>query len=370
MSVKQVTHHNHYVPRFYLRRWSSNGNSIWDYRVVVDNDHEKYWKTTSLKATATWDDLYTQHIDGADDDSVEDYLCNHFESPASEVLKKLDCGHALSARDLAVLADYWLIQYLRTPAFMKKSAELTEGLFDSVVKSTVESVKYQLMNKKSNVPMRRVPSKSAGSPFPQQPLEVDLDSESQEITVRISTGRNGYLASLNSLINGVTGTSVHSCNWSIARAPVGSHFYTSDNPAIVFGLSADGSVIVDGLDLGQRNVYLVLPLDMHKVLLARVGSAPLSNPYLLTGESVALINEAICKTAFRHIYSNAKDDSVRRIRPRLVDRSFVKEEMSIRKAWNEAQASLEQEHEEWLKRNVRKRGAQLRTSENEIEPED
>ena len=370
MSSKQVTHHNHYVPKFYLRRWSSNGNSIWDYRVVVDNDREKYWKTTSLKATATWDDLYTQHIDGADDDSIEDYLCNHFESPASEVLKKLDCGHALSARDFAVLADYWLIQSLRTPAFMRKSAELTEELFDSVVKNTVVSVKHQLMNKKSNLPIRKVLSQSAEGPFPQQPLEVELSSESQEITVRMSTGRNGYLASMDSLINGVTGASVHSCNWSIVRAPVGSHFYTSDNPAIAFGLSTDGSVIVDGLGLGQRNVYLALPLDMHKVLLTRVGSAPLSIPYMLTRESVVLINEAICKSAFRHIYSNAKDDSVRRIRPRLVDRSFVKEEMSIRKAWNEDQAGLEREHEEWLRRNTRRNDARHRLFENEKELED
>lgn len=135
-------------------------------------------------------------------------------------------------------------------------------------------------------------------------------------------------------------------------------------------MSADGSVTVDGLGLGQRNVYLALPLDMHKVLLTRVGSVPLSIPYILNRESVALINEAICKSAFRHIYSNAKDDSVRRIRPRLVDRSFVKEEMGIRKAWNEAQAGLEQEHEEWLKRNTRNGGVRLRTSENELEPED
>lgn len=370
MSSKQVTHHNHYVPKFYLRRWSSNGNSIWDYRVVVDNDREQYWKTTSLKATATWDDLYTQNIDGADDDSIEDYLCDHFESPASEVLKKLDCGHALSARDFAVLADYWLIQYLRTPAFMRKSAELLERSFGPAVDDMVELVGNKRLSEGSVLPAIASLNGVSGSPFPQLPIEINLGPETHEIAFRASVGRAGFLASIDSLLNGIVGSHVRACNWSIINAPVGSHFYTSDNPAIAFKLSADGSVIVDGLGLGQRNVYLALPLDMHKVLLTRVGSAPLSIPYMLTRESVALINEAICKSAFRHIYSNAKDDSVRRVRPRLVDRSFVKEEMSIRKAWNEGQASLEREHEEWLRRNARRNDARRRLSENEKELED
>lgn len=47
---KQITHHNHFVPQFYLRNWSSNGNSLWDYKLVVEDDREKTWRTTSLLA--------------------------------------------------------------------------------------------------------------------------------------------------------------------------------------------------------------------------------------------------------------------------------------------------------------------------------
>lgn len=356
MGNKQLTHHNHYVPRFYLRRWSSNGNSIWDYRVIVEDEHAKCWKTTSLKSAATWDDLYTQHVDDEDDDSVEDYLCDHFETPTSRVLEKIDGGRALSARDFMILADYWLIQYLRTPAFMMQNVRLTESLFDSVVNNTVESVSKQLMDKDERQHMRRVANKTVRNPFPQHPIEVELNRESREITVRTSTGRSGYLATINSMLNGMVGNHVRSCNWSIVHAPVGSHFYTSDNPSVVFGLRVDGSVAVGDMGLGQRNADLVLPLDAQKVLFAQVGSSSLACPPVFSKRQVNVINEAICKSAFRHIYSRKKDNLVCRIRPRAVDGGLVRDERNLRKSWNQDQAKLEREHEEWLNMNARTKG--------------
>lgn len=352
MGNKQLTHHNHYVPRFYLRRWSSNGNSIWDYRVIVENEHAKYWKTTSLKAAAAWDDLYTQHIDGEDNDSVEDYLCDHFETPTSKVLEKLDSGQALFARDFSTLADYWLIQYLRTPAFMGESFAILNGVFDPLVKENIDSISKQLLDKGKGLFTGKSSSEIAEGPFPLQPFEVELDPEACEVTVRTSVGRSGYLAAIGTVLNGPVGTYVRNCNWSIVRAPVGSYFYTSDNPAVVFGLRADGSVAVDGMGLGQCNADLILPLDPQKVLLAQVGSSPLACLPVFSNTQVNLINEAICKSAFRHIYSRKKDDLVRRIRPRAVNRDFVQEERDLREAWNQDQAKLEREHEVWLANNA------------------
>lgn len=352
MGNKQLTHHNHYVPRFYLRRWSSNGNSICDYRVIVENEHAKHWKTTSLKSAAAWDDLYTQHVDGEDSDSVEDYLCDHFETPASKVLEKLDNGQALSARDFTTLADYWLIQYVRTPAFMKEAFAIFDGVFDPLVKEEIDSISKRLLDKSSSLSTSKSPSGITKGPFPQHPFEVELDPEACEVTVRTSVGRSGYLAAIGTVLNGPVGTYVRNCNWSIVQAPVGSCFYTSDNPAIVIKPDDAGSLSVGGLGLGRHGACLLLPLDPQKMLFAQVGSSPFACPPVFSKTQVNLINEAICKSAFRHIYSKKGDNLVCRIRPRVVNRDFVQEERDLREAWNQDQAKLEGEHEMWLANNA------------------
>ena len=356
MSNKQLTHHNHYVPKFYLRRWSSNGNSIWDYRVIVASEHERHWETTSLRDAATWDDLYTQHINGMDNDAIEDHLCKEYETPAAAVLRKLDCGHSLSSNELSVLVDFWFIQHLRTPAYLRKVANKYENIFEPVAKQTVESLNEQLMNSDGRLIANRKSLEIAVSPFPQQPLEIELNRDSCEVTVRTSVGRSGYLAAVGSLLNGPVRNRLRNYSWSVIRAPIGSHFYTSDNPAVVFGLSSNGSVMTDGLGLGQHNVNLVLPLDADRVLFTQVGSLPLGYPSTFTTTQVGYINEAICKSAFRHIYSKEKDDSVRRIRPRVVDVGLVNDEKDFRNCWNADQAALELEHEQWLESNARPTG--------------
>lgn len=354
MSSKQQTHHNHYVPKFYLRRWSSNGNSIWDYRVIVAREHERHWVSTSLRNAATWDDLYTQHIYGMDNDAIEDHLCKDYETPAAAVLRKLDCGQSLSASEHTILADFWFIQLLRTPAYMRKIASKYEDIFEPVMKQAIESTSKRLVNSDGGVIADRSSLEITERPFPLQPIEIELDRDSREVTVRTSVGRSGYLATVGSLLNGPVRERVRSCTWSIIRAPIGSHFYTSDNPAVVFGLSSDGSVMTDGLGLGQHNVNLVLPLDTDRVLFTQVGSLSLGYPSTFTKTQVGHINEAICKSAFRHIYSKEKDDSVRRIRPRVVDADLVNDEKDFRNCWNTDQAALEREHEQWLIRNVRR----------------
>ena len=354
MSNKQLTHHNHYVPKFYLRRWSSNGNRIWDYRVIVASEHERHWITTSLKNAATWDDLYTQHTDGMDNDAIEDHLCKEYEIPAATILRKLDCEHSLSASELTILADFWFIQHLRTPAYLRKNANEFEGIFEPVAKRTIESVNKQLMGDDRRVITNRSSLEIAESPFPPQPIEVELDRDPHEVTVRTTVGRNGYLAAVGSLLNGPVRDYLRNCSWSIIRAPNGSHFYTSDNPAVAFGLRSDGSVTTDGLGLGQHGVNLVLPLDTDRVLFTQVGSLSLGYPSTFTKTQVGYINEAICKSAFRHIYSKEKDDSARRIRPRVVDANLVNDEKDFRNCWNTDQAALEREHEQWLIRNIRR----------------
>lgn len=54
LSTNQITHNNHYVPQFYLKNWSQDGNSIFVYNLLVSDSRIPYWGRKKIKSTAVW----------------------------------------------------------------------------------------------------------------------------------------------------------------------------------------------------------------------------------------------------------------------------------------------------------------------------
>ena len=186
------------------------------------------------------------------------------------------------------------------------------------------------------------------APFPTQPIETQIDPRTGVVKSSISTGRISFLASIASLLNGNVGEAVRNYDWSIVMAPQGCRFVTSDNPAIAFGINENGDVQVEGMGLGQRNVDLVLPLDSKTALLAEVGAPLFSIPSVLNSRQFRIINEALCKSAFRHVFARSRDSSVPLMRPRITDGAIVTEDRAFRERWQSTQSSIEEDHEVWL----------------------
>ena len=349
---RQITHHNHFVPQFYLRYWSCDGKSIWDYKLVVENEREATWRLTSLRTACSWDDLYTQRIAGVDVDDIENYFCDKYESPASFVLKKIDAGSAVSKNDINCLVDYWLVQYFRTPTFMNKLMELVPGAFDRVAAQIPRLIAGYLQEKESGTDRRNFSQVAPLEPFPYQPIEIDFDLKSAEVTSAISLGRTSFLSSIASHVNGVVGDRVRNCNWSIVRPPRGRCFITSDNPAIAYRVNSRNEIEVDGVGLGQSGTTLVLPLTPRAALFTRVGSQSSCIPEFLDDKQFDLFNEAIYKSAYRHIFSYQEIPDIERIFPRVVNKQVIAEDREVRNNWAEKQASLEERHEEWVTDNL------------------
>lgn len=343
---KQITHHNHFVPQFYLRYWSCDDKSIWDYKLVVENERENIWRLTSLRTACSWDDLYTQRIAGADVDDIENYFCDKYESPASFVLRKMDGGFAISKNDIDRLVNYWLIQYFRTPSFMFKNAKLVPGAFDRVAAQISRLIDGYRCEKASGVDHGNSSHAISLEPFPDQPIEIDFDFKSEEVTSSISLGRTSFLSSIASLVNGTVGDIIRNYNWTIVRPPRGRYFITSDNPAVAYRVNSRNEIEVDGVGLGRSGTTLVLPLTPTAALVSRVGSLMLSIPEYLDGGQFDLINEAIYKSAYRHIFSKQKIPDIERIFPRVVNKRVVAEDREVRNSWAENQASLEEQYEE------------------------
>lgn len=345
---KQITHHNHFVPQFYLRYWSSSGNSLWDYKLVVENEKEKIWRTTSLKTACSWDDLYTQRAAGVDVDDVENYLCDKYEAPASDILRKVASGAALSKNDIDCLVDFWLIQHFRTPSFLIKNAKLVSDSFDEVVARVPNRIAAFLFERELGISHPVIPKLAQSGPFPSQPIETDIDFETGAIKSSVSLGRASFLSSIDSFVNGSVGNRVRRFNWTIVRPPRRRCFITSDNPAVVFGVYADDRIEVDGIGVGQRNASLVLPLTPESALFTEVGVSPFGIPKYLDARQCDLINRAICRGAYRHIFSKRKIPNIQQLVPRVVNRDIVAEDRKMRINWASSQAAVEEQHEKWL----------------------
>lgn len=350
---RQITHHNHFVPQFYLRYWSCDGKSIWDYKLVVENERENTWRLTSLRTACSWDDLYTQRIAGADVDDIENYFCDKYESPISIILNKIDTGSEVSKNDVNCLVNYWLVQHFRTPSFMIKLAELVPGAFDRVTDQIPRLIAEYLRENESEADRRSASQVAPLEPFPDQPIEIDFDLKSAEVTSAISLGRTSFLSSIASHVNGIVGDRVRNCNWSIVRPPRGRCFITSDNPAIAYRVNSRNEIEVDGVGLGRSGTRLILPLTPKAALFSRVGSQSSSISEFLDDTQFDLFNEAIYKSAYRHIFSRQEIPAIEEIFPRIVNREVIAEDREVRNNWAENQASLEERHEKWATNNPR-----------------
>lgn len=346
--TKQITHHNHLVPQLYLRYWSSNGNSLWDYKLVVEDDREKTWRTSSLKTICTWDDLYTQRVAGSDVDDIENYFCNEYEAPAAAILRKITSGAALSKNDINCLVDFWLIQHFRTPAYLIKNAKLTEEAFDQITNQIPNFMAKYFYEKELGISHPVVHRHAQFDPFPVQPIEADIDFEKGTIKSSILLGRASFLSSIASLVNGSVGNRVRNFNWTIVRPPRDHYFLTSDNPAIAFGAYKDDKIEVGRIGLGRRNATLVLPLTPDAALFTEVGALPFDIPEQLSIRQCELINQAVYKGAYRHIFSKKKIPNFKIIYPRVISRAIVEEDRKMRENWASSQAAAEEQHEVWF----------------------
>lgn len=93
---QNLTHRNHYIPRFYLKNWSLDGKTIQTYSILVSNSKVPYWTQQSIKNSAVWSDFYTRIEGDKEIDDFEHWFDREFETPAKPVFDKLLNGQKIS----------------------------------------------------------------------------------------------------------------------------------------------------------------------------------------------------------------------------------------------------------------------------------
>ncbi|WP_183353026.1 DUF4238 domain-containing protein [Geomonas silvestris] len=69
------------MPRLYLKSWGSSSNQVWTYRILAPHERVPVWQEHSTKGIAYHAHLYTRIAAGQENDEIERWLDNDFESP-------------------------------------------------------------------------------------------------------------------------------------------------------------------------------------------------------------------------------------------------------------------------------------------------
>lgn len=337
----QSTRDNHYVPQMYLKQWSTNGHSILTYRLLVHHEKESLWKRTSIKSTACWPDLYTQH-DQEKLDEVERYFCR-VEAKAAPILKKVSLGKNLSANEMTTLVEFLIIQKARTPVAVKEHESFLDRLFVEVAEESVRKAQQSIQNGQRHSISREKLAEEA-LPFPLQPVNIDINSEKREVRVEALRGRISFLAGIPSLISGQVATWLKKQNWVILTMPIGTTLPTSDNPVTVFAFNRENGEVVLNPPLKQNGCCVFFPLDPRHALFTEIGSDPIALANFAPDSYQAnCFIRAIVINAFRYVYAKGKISNIETIRKRIVNPEIAEAEKIFISQWDKTQRRAEAE---------------------------
>lgn len=71
-----------------------------------------------------------------------------------------------------------------------------------------------------------------------------------------------------------------------------------------------------------------------------------------------LINQAIYKGAYRHIFFKKKIPNIKINYPLVISRAIVEEDRKMRENWASSQTAAEEQHEAWLAARYRAEGSE------------
>lgn len=264
MNKETITHNNHYVPRFYLKNWSKDGNTIYAYRLLVSNSNVPYWQQVSIRNVAVWHDLYTRRIAQEDIDDFETWFDCEFESPAKPVFDKLLNNQKITKEENIIVSRFIAAQYIRTPAALNQLLEWGRSKGPDIFHKTLNRVSNELESGKFP---RTLPPLSEDDKL--IPLKVTYDKERGIAQINSIIGKGMYLHSVKHVL---TNTVKHMYNhqWHVIQAAEGVSFPTSDDPVICLNYRSEYDYGFKG-GWGRKNGNIIMPLSPDKLLFTQIG---------------------------------------------------------------------------------------------------
>lgn len=262
----QITHKSHYIPQFYLKNWSQDGNSIFVYSLLVSNPKVPYWSRKKIKSTAVWNDFYTRNEGEKEIDDFEKWFDREFEAPVKKAFDDLLKGHTLNKDKSINLSRFIGAQYLRTPArlteLMAQWRTEMPILFEDVLQKTSKKLEVnpQIINNQPQV--------SEEAKF--LPIKVTIDKDINKVRVDSLVGKGMYLFALKFLLT-KTVRVLAQHRWHVIHAADGISFPTSDDPVICLNYNSEHEYDFKG-GWGRKNGNIIMPISPNLLLITQIGS--------------------------------------------------------------------------------------------------
>jgi hypothetical protein len=341
---------NHYVPRNYLKRWTSDGSRLWAYRVICSHARAPLWRLVSTRGVAYREHLYTKIAASRESDEVERWLDAEFEAPAEEAIEKVTSDRQLTPRDWRLLARFFAAQDVRTPARLfenlERWAESVPALLQSTTTKSVAKLEAMTDEERAALPQ-------SASTRDSIPFRVTTEQRAGEsggwLKGEVVLGRGLWIWSIRHLLaNSIEPLYRH--RWTILAPPEGETWFTSDDPVLKVNFNSLTDYTFGG-GWGSVGTDLMLPLGPRHMLFTQVGKPVPSRGSRMPREQSATVRRLIAEHAHRYIFASAPDSFVDQVRPRTVNAELVRREAAEWQRFHEEQSAAERALMGWQAAN-------------------
>lgn len=344
-SPTRLSRDNHYVPVAYLKRWASPDQKVFVYRTLVSHASVPEWRRHSLKGIAYLQHLYCQVGHEAESDAVERWLAEAIDAPSEGVLSKVAAEERLTPADWDVLLRLFVASQARTLAyfFRRRGAWASElpVLMERVLQENAKALEAGV------VMTAQQPQEPIGRNM-ELPARVRLrrnpDGQGAIIEAETLGGRKLWFFEIERMVTH-TWRALRRFHWTILRAPGGTEWLTSDDPAVVAHVSRDQKVTWNG-GWAVPGTVLLLSLSPDHVLYGRpIGSVPIKYS-VASGPEAQFIQNCVVRHAFRMVFAREKDCWVPSVKPRRVDAAAFDHERNEFARYHEVQSKAEEDLED------------------------
>lgn len=310
----QITSLNHYVPRAYLARWSSDGSNVWEHKLIVPIASYPLWRRASLREACARRNLYDIDLPEHRVDHYERWLHHEVEEPAYAVIRKIEAGCALTKGDWYHLVQFAAAQDFRTLKDLERHVVLEQSIVPRAMNHAI---------KRGLADLHRgsfLPSTGRRRPADESPLvttRIVPGSDSVTLEVSLDCGSTSWLQRLKPLVRWIT---QQACRhpWALV-APHGNRTWpTSDHPLVRFERMKD--IAIHNTGWRRRNTEIFFPLTPKVAMHARVG-APAPTGATASAVDTNLFIQLLVGFAHRSVFADRRDyKPVEWASKRIVDR--------------------------------------------------
>lgn len=337
---------NHYVPGQYLKHWESSAGRICVYRILVSHENVPLWKDKSARGIAYHKHLYTRLAVGRETDEIERWFDREYETPAADVLQKVTSNDRLTFSDWRILVRFLALQDVRTPARLVERLKSWRKTLPELMQNTLEKSVKKLESMNSKDIHTLAPKSPLTEYFPfRVKTEQIPDQEFGKIKVETIVGRGLWLFSIKRLLT-KTADILYQHRWTILCPPKGLKWFTSDDPVIRLNYHGPNKYDFGG-GWGSKGTEIFMPLSPNHILYTQIGSRPPRRGTQFSFDQAKLIRRFIAEHAHRFIFSKEPDSKVPKLKPRVVNKKWFKEEENRWAKWNKEQTAAERKIMGW-----------------------